>query len=87
MDTVTPVFPGDPPKTAVRSDPYSYRVSPLHWDPVHIKACVGLSIMAPAHKAHWPSEPNVPRAPPNARFPGKGACIGLKILTPVGDSL
>ena len=38
-----PVFPGDPPSTAVRFDPDSYEVSALPWDPVHMKACVHLS--------------------------------------------
>ena len=40
--TVTPVFPGDPPRTAVRSDPGSYGASILPWDPVHMKASVCL---------------------------------------------
>ena len=35
-----PVFPGDPPKTAGRSDPDSYAVSALPWDPMHMKSCV-----------------------------------------------
>ena len=38
-----PVFPGDPPRTAVRSDPYSYGAFALPWDPVHMKVCVSLS--------------------------------------------
>ena len=40
-----PVFLGDPPRTAVRSDPYSYEVSALPWDPVHTKVFVCLSRM------------------------------------------
>ena len=38
-----PVFPGDPPRTAVRSDPDSYGVSDWLWDPVHGKIWVYLS--------------------------------------------
>ena len=38
-----PVFPGDPPRTAGRSDPDSYGVSALSWHPVHMKHCVCLS--------------------------------------------
>ena len=38
--TPIPVFPEDPPRTAVRSDPNSYGVSALPWDPVHMKSCV-----------------------------------------------
>ena len=34
-----PVFPGDPPRTAVMSDPDFYGVSALPWDPVHMKPC------------------------------------------------
>ena len=41
--TATTVFPGDPPRTTGRSDPDSYGVSALPWDPVHTKACVCLS--------------------------------------------
>ena len=35
-----PVFPGDPPRTAVGSDADSYA---LPWNPVHVKVCVHLS--------------------------------------------
>ena len=38
-----PVFPGDPPRTAVRSDPDSCGVSALPWDLVYMKDCVYLS--------------------------------------------
>ena len=38
-----PIFPGDPSRTSVRSDPDSYsKASTLPWDPVHMKACVHL---------------------------------------------
>ena len=35
-------FPGDPPRTAVRSDPDSCGVFALPWDLVHVKVCVCL---------------------------------------------
>ena len=35
--TFTPVFPGGPPRTAVRCDPDSYEDFALPWDPVHVK--------------------------------------------------
>ena len=35
-----PVFPGDPPRTAGGSDPYSYGVSALPLDPAHMKPYV-----------------------------------------------
>ena len=40
--TFTPVFPGCPPRTAVRFDPDSYGDFALPWDPVHVKVCVRL---------------------------------------------
>ena len=40
--TFTPVFPGCPPRTAVRFDPDSYGDFALPWDPVHVKVCVHL---------------------------------------------
>ena len=43
--TFTPVFPGGPPRTAVRFDPDSYGAFALPWDPVHMKVCVCLSRM------------------------------------------
>ena len=39
--TFTPVFPGCPPRTAVRFDPDSHGDFALPWDPVHMKVlCV-----------------------------------------------
>ena len=38
----TPVFPGSPPRTAVRFDPDSYGDFPLPWDPVDVKVRVHL---------------------------------------------
>ena len=44
--TILPlVFLGYPPRTAVRSNPDSFGVSALLWDPLHMKACVHLSRM------------------------------------------
>ena len=40
--TFTPVFPGGPPRTVVRSDPDSSGDVALPWDPVHLKVCVHL---------------------------------------------
>ena len=40
--TFTPVFPGCPPRTAVRFDSDSYGDFALPWDPVHMKVCVRL---------------------------------------------
>ena len=40
--TFTPVFPGAPPRTAVRFDPESYGDFALPWDPVHMKVCMRL---------------------------------------------
>ena len=42
QDTFTPVFPGSPPRTAVRFDPDSYGDLALPWDPVHVEVCVRL---------------------------------------------
>ena len=40
--TFTPVFPGCPPRTAVRFVTDSYADFALPWDPVHVKVCVRL---------------------------------------------
>jgi len=40
--TFTPLFPGGPPRAAVRSDPDSYGDFALPWEPVHEKACAYL---------------------------------------------
>ena len=80
--TFTSVFPGGPPRTAVRSDPDSYGDFFLSWDPVHVKDCVCLlrvgsplptSHGAPAHKSHWPSVPDATGAlSPSASSPHMG---------------
>ena len=74
-----PVFPGDPPSTAVMSDPDFSGVSAFFRDPLHMKTCVHLSRVespfppAPAHKPLCPSMPNSPWTPsPNSRSPGMG---------------
>ena len=41
----TPVFPGGPPRTAIRFDPNSYGDFAFPWDPVHVNVCVHLSRM------------------------------------------
>ena len=62
--TFTPVFPGCPPRTAVRFDPDFYGDFALPWDPMHVKVCVCLLRVGspfpptPAHKPHWPSMPD-----------------------------
>ena len=54
--TFTPVFPGGPPKTAVRSDPDSYGDLALPWDPVQVKICVRFSrIGSPFPPVLWSS--------------------------------
>ena len=61
MGQSSPLFPGDPPRTAVRSNSDSYGVSALPWDPVHMKACVHLSRMgSPFPSILWSSWAQVP---------------------------
>ena len=40
--TFTPVFPGGPPRTAVRFNPDAYGDFALPWDPLHMKICMHL---------------------------------------------
>ena len=67
--TFTPVFPGGPPRTAVRFDPDSYGDFALPWDPVHMKVCVRLlrmgSLLPPVPDALGALSPSV-------RSPGVG---------------
>ena len=66
----TPVFPGCPPRTAVRSDPDSYGEFALPWDPVHMKVYVCLfGIMSPFPPVLWWSCTQAPLAF-NARCSG-----------------
>ena len=61
--TFTPVFPGGPPRTAVRFDPDSYGDFALHWDPVHVKVCVCLLRMgSPFPPVLWSSCAQAPLA-------------------------
>ena len=54
--TFTPVFPGGPPRTAVRFDADSYGNFALPWDPVHIKICLYLLRMgSPFPPVLWSS--------------------------------
>ena len=95
--TFTPVFPGGPPRTAVRSDPDSYGDFAFPWDPVHMKICVHLLRMgSPFPPVLWSScaSPTglqcqmlrglfLPVPDPHAW----GFDVGLRTLTPVGESL
>ena len=56
--TFTPVFPGCPPRTAVRFDPDSYGDFALLWDLVHVKICVCLLRM----ESQWSSCTQAPLA-------------------------
>ena len=68
--TFTPVFPGCPPRTAVRFDPDSYGDFALPWDPVHVKVCVHLLRMgSPFPPVLWSSCTQAPLAF-NARCSG-----------------
>ena len=93
--TFTPVFPGCPPRTAVRFDPDSYGDFALPWDPVHVKVCVHLLRMgSPFPPVLWSSCAQAPLAF-NARCSGGSfsECqilmfdVGLRTLIPVCESL
>ena len=61
--TFTPVFPGCPPRTAVRFDSDSYGDFALPWEPVHVKVCVHLLRMgSPFPPVLWCSCTQVPLA-------------------------
>ena len=61
--TFTPVFPGGPPRTAIRSDLDSYGDFALPWDPVHMKICVLLLRMgSPFPPVLWSSYTQAPLA-------------------------
>ena len=61
--TFTPVFPGCPPRTAVRFDPDSHGDFALPWDPVHMKVCVRLLRMgSPFPPVLWSSYTQAPLA-------------------------
>ena len=66
--TFTPVFPGYPPRTAVRFDPDSYGDFALPWDPALVKVCVHLLRMGSLFPpVLWSSCAQAPLAF-NARF-------------------
>ena len=68
--TVSPVFPGCPPRTAARFDPESYGDFALPWDSVHVKVCVRLLRMgSPFPPVLWSSCAQAPLAF-NARCSG-----------------
>ena len=59
----TPVFPGCPPRTAVRFDLGSYGDLALPWDLVHVKVCVRLLRMgSPFPPVLWSSCTQAPLA-------------------------
>ena len=61
--TFTPVFPGCPPRTAVRFDPDSYGDLAQPWDPVHMNVHVRLLIMgSPFPPVFWSSCAQAPLA-------------------------
>ena len=68
QSTFTPVFPGCPPRTAVRFDPDSYGDFALPWNPVHVIICVCLTRMgSPFPPVLWSSCTQAPLAF-NARY-------------------
>ena len=94
--TFTPVFQGCPPRTAVRFDPDSLGDFALPLDSVHVKVCVHLLRMgSPFPPVPWSSCTQAPLTF-NARC-SRGSfsqCqilwqfdVGLRTLTPVGESL
>ena len=96
--TFTPVFPGCPSRIAVRFDPDSYGDLALPWDPVHMKVCVCLlrmgSLFPPSPVELLHTSPTglqcqmlqglfLPVPDPHTwEFD-----VGLRTLTPVGESL
>ena len=93
-----PVFPGEPLRTTVRSDPDSYGVSALPWDPVHMKAFVHLSRMEslfpPVQMEFLHTSPSGPQHQmlwrlllPMPEPQVWGPDVRLRTLTPVGEPL
>ena len=92
-----PVFPGDPPSTAVRSDTDSHRVSALTWDPVHMKTCVCLLRMVSVSPSPMEFLCTSPTGLQCQMLQGAlspkpdsqvcGPDMGLGTFTPVGESL
>ena len=60
---LTPLFPGFPPRTAVRFDPDSHGDFALPWGPVHVKVCVHLlRLGSPFPPVPWSSCTQAPLA-------------------------
>ena len=96
-----PIFPGYPPKSAVRSDPDCYGGFALPWDPkiwnVHMKACLCLSRM----RSFLPIPVKLLHTSPTSlqcqmlwelilpiQDPQAwGSDMGFRTLTPIGESL
>ena len=84
-----PVFPGYPLRKAVRSDSDSYGEFALLWDPVHVKVCVRLFRMELLCTSPTGLQCQMlwglflPLSIPQAW----GFYVGLRTLTPVGESL
>ena len=86
--TVTPVFPGDPLRTAIRSDSDSCGVCFALGPSTHEitlctfqeqSLCFPQSPGAPVYRPHRPSMPNAPWAPsPNANSPSMGTRRGAQ---------
>ena len=92
-----PVFPGWPPKIAVKSNSESHGNSALPWCPAHMKSCVHLSRMGSSFPPLlWCAYIQAPLSF-NARCSGHslsqfqsyawGPSVGFRTLTPVCDSL
>ena len=94
----TPIFPGDPLRTAVRSNPDCYGASALSWDPVHNESlCVPLKYavsISPSPGDLLSTSPTgfqcqmlwglfLPMLDPQAWGPD----VGLRTLTPIGEFL
>ena len=92
-----PVFPGDPPRTAIRSNPDSCGDSVLPLNPVHMKVCVHISRMGcPLPQVPWGSCTQAPLAFnvrcsggsfSQCQIPRHGDLMWGSELTPVGESL
>ena len=94
-----PLFPGDLPRTAGRSDPDSYGDAALPWDPVHVKESLSVPFKSGVSVSPSPVEllctspagPQCQMLPglllPRPDSPGVGTRRGLRTLTPVGEPL
>ena len=94
--TFTPVFPGCPQRTVVRFDPDSHGDFALPWDPVHVKVRVHLlrigSLCSPVELLHTSSTGLQCQMLQGVFLPVPDLytwkfAVGLRPLTPVGESL